>query len=376
MAKRFGGIVAAMTMVIVFFLVTAGPASAEMIVLSPTADSYTDTAKATTNFGRDKTLISRYDSNNEGRNLIFLRFDISSIPRASTISEATLKIYLKEMTVQKTISLGVFRTTSDWSETVIHSQNKPTGPGPITTNAIAASPGYKSFDLTEVFTGWLGGTFPNYGVFLGYQGKKNFVAVFNSRDALSSQPQLLVYYTPPSSGIDRPGGMPMASGRAPLISEVKASNVKNGNATITWKTDGMTTSKVRYGLSAAYDQMATDPNETLNHSLIIPDLKSGQTYHFRIYGRNKAGLESMSADFKLITPNQAPVKQPDDTNRWGWLKLIAMALGILILLVLGVVIVFEFPRWRRGEFKLRDVAKNILALAKNFLKSLPARFRG
>jgi hypothetical protein len=354
---------------IVFFLGLPGTAAADLLVLSPTADSYTNSAKATANFGREKTLFIRYDPDNNARNFIFMRFDASSIPRGSSISEATLKIYLNEMTGQKTVSLGVYRATSDWSETNIHSQNKPTGPGPITRSTIVDGVGYKSFDITEIFTGWLGGTFPNYGVFLGYQGNKGFTADFNSRDALGSQPQLLIYYAPPSAGTSVISGMPMASGREPLISDAKASNIKNGSATITWKTDGMTTSKVRYGLSAAYADTSTSSNETTAHSIVITGLESDKIYHFRVYGRNKAGLEAMSADFKFRTPKAIAVETAENNNRWGWVKLVAMGIGLLLLFGLGVIMVFEFPRWRRGEFKVRDVLKTLPALLREKIQN-------
>lgn len=336
-----------------FFLGSSGTAGAEMLVLNPSADSYTDSTKATSNFGRDKTLLIRHDAYRERRNAIFLRFDISSIPRGSSISEAALKMYLKEMTGQKTINLGVNRATSDWSETGIHSQNKPTGPGPVTNSGIAAAKGYKSFDVTEIFTGWLGDTFPNYGIFLTYKGNKDFVAEFNSRDAIGSQPQLVVYYTPPSGGSGKVGGMPMASGREPLISDAKASNIDGGKATITWKTDGMTTSKVRYGLSAAYSETAGSLNEVTDHSIVITGLKPDKTYHFRIYCRNKAGLEAISADYRFVTPKEQTRREINRRHSWGWLALVAMGLGALLLIALGVIVVFEVPRWRRGEFKLR-----------------------
>lgn len=354
---------------IVFFLGLSQTAAATLLVINPTADSYTNSAKATTNFGREKTLLIRYNPDNNARNFIFLRFDATSIPRGSSISEATLKLYLNEMTGQKTVSLGVYRTTSDWSETNIHSQNKPTGPGPITRSTIVDGVGYKSFDITEIFTGWVGGTFPNFGVFLGYQGNKGFTADFNSRDALGSQPQLLIYYTPPSAGTSVISGMPMASGRAPLISDAKASNIKNGSATITWKTDGMTTSKVRYGLSAAYADTSTSSNETTAHSVVITGLEPNKIYHFRVYGRNKAGLEAFSADYKFRTPKEIAAKTAEKDNRWGWVILVAMGIGLLLLFVLGVVMVFEFPRWRRGEFEIRDVAKNLPALLREKIQN-------
>ena len=342
--------------VAIFLLGHSLVAQAEMVIVNDTADTYVDTSQPTKNLGRNKILFSQFDASTDRRANIYLRFDLSSIPHGSSINEATIRVYLNEMNGLKTVNMGVYRATSDWQEWEMTWQNKPVGPGPVSSNTISQTPGYKSFDATALVDGWMNGTFPDFGLFLAYRGSRAYVMSFNSREAAENQPQLVVYYSPPSSGSIAPvTDLGMASGRAPLISDVTAKKITNGNATVTWSTDSMTTSKVRYGLSFAYDQTASFGDEGLKHSIVLHELVPGRTYHFRISGRNKAGMETISKDYTFRTP--AAPKEVDDSgsNAWGWLKLAGLALLALLLFVAAVVAVFEVPRWRRGEINLRNL---------------------
>jgi hypothetical protein len=344
------------SLIAIMFLGYTVAAQAEMVIVNDTADTYVDTRQPTRNYGRDKLLFSQFDSGNDRRASVFFKFDLSSIPHGSTISEATIRVYLRDMTGQKTVNIGVYRATSDWSEWETTWQNKPVGPGPVTSNLISQTPGYKSFDATALVNGWLNSSYPDFGLFLASKSKSSYIVTFNSREASANQPQMVIYYSPPSTGSIAPvTDLGMASGRAPVISNVSTKDIANGNATIEWTTDSVTTSKVRYGLSFAYDQTATFGEEALRHSMTLHELDPGRTYHYRISGRNKAGMETVSKDYTFRTP--AAPKQEDNTgtNRWGWLALVGMALLAMLLFVGTVVAVFEFPRWRRGELDLKNL---------------------
>ncbi|HEX9503695.1 MAG TPA: fibronectin type III domain-containing protein [Patescibacteria group bacterium] len=73
---------------------------------------------------------------------------------------------------------------------------------------------------------------------------------------------------------------------APLISGV-SNTVTTNSAVITWATNVPATSKIEYGLNAAYDnQTVLDTNLTLKHSQTISNLAPGITYDFRINSQN------------------------------------------------------------------------------------------
>lgn len=353
------GLLAILVLSIAIFLMTAASAQAEMATINPTADAYVDTARPTVNFGKTANIYTRYDSGNSRSAAIYLKFDLSGIPRDSTISEATVRIYLNGLIGRKSVLLGVYRATSAWDGNTITWQNKPVGPGPSTNSTISGPPGYKSFEVTNLLLGWLDGTYPDHGLFLADQSQKDFVASFFSDEAVSNRPQLVVYYKPPSTSTTGSfEGLGMATGRPPLISNVAATNIRNGDATITWATDGMTSSRVRYGPSLAYDDFLSYNNVVLQHTVTLHELQPGKTYHYRVSGRSKAGMECLSADYQFRTP--AAIGKPEDTGslRWAWLELAGLVILGIILFVGLVVVSFELLRWRRGEkldfrFRLR-----------------------
>ncbi len=344
------GMLAFLTLSMTMFLLTATPTQAEMAIINPTADAYVDTAQPTVNFGKSANLYTRYNSQANRNAAVYFNFDLSNIPRDSTISEATIRIYLKNLLGRSSVVLGVYRATSAWDEGSISWQTKPVGPGPLTSNTINAAPGYKSFEVTNLVIGWLNGTYPDHGLFLADGSQKDYVATFYSNESPTNQPQMVIYYKPPSTSITGPiEGLGMATGRPPLISNVFAKDIRSENATIVWTTDGMTSTRVRYGLSAVYGDFFSLDNAILQHTVTLQNLKPGQTYHYRVSGRNKAGMECLSADYQFRTP-PATVK-PEDSGllELGWLRLVGM--GLLALVVFGgaVVASFEIPRLRRGE---------------------------
>ncbi len=344
------GILAFLALSVTLFLLSATPTQAEMAIINPTADSYVDTARPTANFGSSANLYTRYNSQANRSAAIYFKFDLSNIPRDSTVSEATIRICLKNMIGRSSVILGVYRATSAWNENSISWQTKPVGPGPLTSNTINNAPGYKSFEVTNLVTGWLNGTYPDHGAFLADGSQKDYVATFYSDESVSNQPQMVVYYKPPSTSTTGPiEGLGMASGRPPLISNVFAKDIRSENATIVWTTDGMTSTRVRFGLSAAYGDFFSVDNAVLQHMVTLRDLKPGRTYHYRVSGRNKAGMECLSADYQFRTP--PAIVEPIDSGllQLGWLRLVGM--GLLVLLVFGGVVVaaFEIPRLRRGE---------------------------
>jgi hypothetical protein len=258
-----------------------------------------------------------------------------------------VKLYYTGQSDRTRVTIGAYRATSAWTEDTITWQKKPTGPGPQSTSVIALKPGFKSFDVTPFVDGWLRGSFPNYGLFLADQKNASFDASFASKEAGNRQPQLFVYYTPPASGADYFSGMDMAKGRPPSISEVKASNIAPDGATITWKSDSMTRSVVRYGESAAYDNEVSLGLDVNDHVVKLHDLKPGTTYHYRVSGENKAGLSSSSADFTFMTAGTKEDSGSRFSLQWGWLKLVGWIILFIALVVGAVIGTYELQRWLR-----------------------------
>ncbi len=338
------------TMSLLFVLIIAGSARADMVMLSPIADTYVDSDNATAVYGRDVFLISRFDSKTDRKSQPFLKFDLSLVPPGSTINEATLKLYLKDMTGRNSIEVEAFRATSDWNEETLSWNIRPTGPGLGKTATISDNRGNKNLDLTSFVSGWLSNTFPNYGVFIDYAGKNTYSVVFNSREAPKNQPYLIVYYSPPSSGAGTPPvGLSMAEGKAPAIIEVNISEIKSNSVTITWMTDMKADSKVKFGLTAAYDFEIRANKDVTAHSITLRGLAPGTDYHFRVFSKSPADLEASSADLQFKTSGKPAVSTILPSTPFGWLKLVGIIAGVISLFLLAIVGAAELQRLRRSR---------------------------
>src|ERR1700680_1541390 len=86
--------------------------------ITPSGDSYTNTADATTNYGA-KTLLDVDGASQT----TYIQFNLASIPTTASVSQATLKLY-----VNGVIAAGSFNvdySDSAWSESTIDASNAP-----------------------------------------------------------------------------------------------------------------------------------------------------------------------------------------------------------------------------------------------------------
>lgn len=85
------------------------------------------------------------------------------------------------------------------------------------------------------------------------------------------------------------------------ISNVSISDITATSALITWTTDAKTDSTINYGLDSSFG-ILRDPSFTSDqHSLTIPNLSPGTTYHFRVQSTDSAGNSSASGGFVFTT---------------------------------------------------------------------------
>jgi RHS repeat-associated protein len=94
----------------------------------------------------------------------------------------------------------------------------------------------------------------------------------------------------------------------PIISGVTAGNITNTSATITWTTNEPADSRVQYGPTTSYGQLAQDLSLVTAHSLVLSGLAPGTQYHYRVMSGNAKGL-AITGDFSFTTNNDftAPV---------------------------------------------------------------------
>ena len=93
---------------------------------------------------------------------------------------------------------------------------------------------------------------------------------------------------------------------APTISEIKVVPGSD-QATITWKTNESSISRIVYGTSTAYGLEVKTTSYITSHSLVLLNLSPSTTYHFQVKSRDSAGNIGFSDD-RTFTTLAKPIK--------------------------------------------------------------------
>jgi hypothetical protein len=130
--------------------------------------------------------------------IIYLKFDLSPIEN-KTIESATLQLYAKNVVLTNPRFVQVFLVSSDWSESTINFNSKPTwGTTAIASSVVYSADYWYSWDVTgDVTSGRQAGDIA-FAVMLRDmdKGSEELVA-FSSREAGANIPRLVVTYTEP-----------------------------------------------------------------------------------------------------------------------------------------------------------------------------------
>ncbi|GAG36202.1 unnamed protein product, partial [marine sediment metagenome] len=156
-----------------------------------------------TNFGSTSDMWAGYDEylspyGRTARSLI--QFDVSTIPFGTTISNASLRVFLVYSwdfpSTSRTIT--TYRPNSTWSESIVTWNNHPS---PVESYGSASvthlSWGWYSFDVTNLVQGWVNNSIPNYGIMLRgseQSGYDSSVRGFSTREG-DYTPELVVTYS-------------------------------------------------------------------------------------------------------------------------------------------------------------------------------------
>jgi hypothetical protein len=86
------------------------------------------------------------------------------------------------------------------------------------------------------------------------------------------------------------------------ISNVFVANRTSSSADVTWTTNVLATSEVRYGLDSNYGLFASDVTFGTNHSIPLTGLTPSTTYHYQVTSRDGVGNFKTAGDFIFTTP--------------------------------------------------------------------------
>ena len=166
-----------------------------IITLNPVADAYVNGGKnAGSNFGAAVTLINQTNSSVNKTYETFVRFDISSI--STNISSAVLRLNGRLNNLQTpSIAVEAHNVTNiSWLENSITWNNKPAADPAIlaTTNVNSTTNQYYEWDLTQHIAGLRNAGINAVTIKLINNNSSNNQVIFNSREAASNRPELVV----------------------------------------------------------------------------------------------------------------------------------------------------------------------------------------
>ena len=140
-------------------------------------------------------------------------FDLSSIPAGSTITDASVSIYIGfnafSPVSSRLTSVSLYQVTSNWTETGVTYDTRPTWiTSPVTSMGIPAGTGsggntpfngYITGNITNLVQGWMGGSIQNYGLVTSDTYTTNGLLRIYAHEAggTTTDPRLRVTYTPP-----------------------------------------------------------------------------------------------------------------------------------------------------------------------------------
>jgi hypothetical protein len=192
-------------------LVSAGACSADVIALTPTADSRIMALYKDNNDGGLFSL-SVYNDGTDNIQRSFVLFDLSAVPPGG-ITKAVLRFTDRDLGYTGNgKAVYAYRTTAPWSETQITWNRRTTAspwhtPGGdfVGTTGVQNSSPYAaalddpatrsvSLDVTTLVKQWLAGTHPNYGFAITSQtgNQLHFHARENAYGAATVRPTLLI----------------------------------------------------------------------------------------------------------------------------------------------------------------------------------------
>ncbi|MEA3249304.1 MAG: fibronectin type III domain-containing protein, partial [Patescibacteria group bacterium] len=97
-----------------------------------------------------------------------------------------------------------------------------------------------------------------------------------------------------------------ADADAPVISNIRVTDVAATSVIVRWDTDEAADSKVDYGLIATYTDIETDATMVIDHAVTLSGLTSSTTYHYRVRSADASSNESASGDLTFTTADTTP----------------------------------------------------------------------
>ncbi len=176
------------------------------LLIPVSAGTYLRSGSPDTNYSSATTYHVKHNIISPDRVALY-KFDLSSIDiPVEYIISASLELHLSGIPNNFISTVDLFRIASDWSETEATFNERLSGVAwktsdldwtPVSQTVVDENTiGWKSFDVTELLTGWLNGDFPNYGLELQAQilTSNNLEFISENHTDTTKHPVLKVKY--------------------------------------------------------------------------------------------------------------------------------------------------------------------------------------
>jgi len=253
--------------------------------ITPSADSYINTAAQTANYG-SKVLLDV----DGATQTTYIQFNLSSIPDTASISQATLKLYVNAVTTAG--SFNVDYVNSSWAESTIDAANAPPLGGTIASNVSVTTADKNQYilvNVTSAVQAWLSGSEENNGLALVADGSFNVTFDSKENTTTSHPPELDIAFaggdgtitgvtTGSSSGLT--GGGSTGTLNLSLLTSCLSNQVLQWSGS-TWKCSNAGTGTIT-GVTAGTDLTGggKSGNVTLNlNTSNVPLLSSSNSFN-------------------------------------------------------------------------------------------------
>lgn len=234
--------------------------------LTTTGDAMINSNAPSSNYGNNSHLdIARTYEAPILKERSLIQFNLSEIPSNASVDSATLSVYLEGCGIgsRDVDILNIGRNKDAWQESEVTWSNKPSfdiGSVINSTAPCSSSGQYLNYDLKSFVTGWLAGTYENYGIVLyGNEGAGEtwFKFFAGKEDAENPPAKLVIAYSVPgqstiSTGNDtETGTSPDTNSESDEVKIQPTNESATGSATVSAKkaTTPSTTTRDKEGIS-------------------------------------------------------------------------------------------------------------------------------
>jgi hypothetical protein len=193
-------------------------------------DAYINEGNPAQNNGTDTNMFVGLTSGSSLRYRSLIKFDISYIPIGASITSSSVYLYQSGSYDTSGQTLNFYRITADWNETAVTWNNQPTFDNTnvyaqMTTGASSTFYSTLSANLNNLISGWVNGTFPNYGMMIAHsneavQGTYKSFWTSDYTTLTTNRPKLQINYNLPPT--------------TPTVTLPNGGETLNSSYTVTW----------------------------------------------------------------------------------------------------------------------------------------------